>query len=209
MVSALRRLKLARAARVLNASTASDGLPPLILMTDELRMPDPVKAAYALPAGSAIILRHRNATKRTTLAHALAAIARQRGLILLISGDASLAGRVRANGLHLPEARAREAAHWRALHPSWLITVAAHGARGLSIAAACGADAAILAPVFATLSHKDRASLGVPRFRMMALRSPIRVYALGGVNADNVGRLQSAPLAGIAAIDGLVGDHSA
>jgi thiamine-phosphate pyrophosphorylase len=115
---------------------------------------------------------------------------------------------VEADGLHLPEAHARQAAHWRALHSSWLITAAAHSARGLSIAAASGADAAILAPVFPTSSHEDRASLGVTRFRLIALRSTIPVYALGGVNAATVGRLKDAALAGIAGIGGLVGDQS-
>ena len=40
MGSALRRLRLARAARALNARTGSSRLPPLIFMTDEIRTPD-------------------------------------------------------------------------------------------------------------------------------------------------------------------------
>jgi len=151
-------------------------------------------------------LRHRNPKLRAELAHELAKLGRQRGLSLLISDDACLASRVHADGLHLPEAHARQAAHWRALHPLWLITAAAHSARGISVAAACRADAAILAPVFPTLSHEGRASLGAVRFRLIALRSTIPVYALGGVNTDTVGRLKDAPLAGIAGIDGLIGD---
>jgi thiamine-phosphate pyrophosphorylase len=177
-------------------------------MTDETRTPDPLKSALALPPGAAIILRHRNRKLRAELARQLAELGRQRGLSLLISDDAVLAARVRADGLHLPEAHARQAAHWRALRPSWLITAAAHSARGLSIAAACGADAAILAPVFPTSSHEDRASLGAVRFRLIALRSVIRVYALGGVNAATVGRLKDAALAGIAGIGGLLDDQS-
>ena len=206
MSSALRRGRLARAAGALNARTASGRLPPLMLMTDEKRTPDPLKSARALPPGAAIILRHRDPKLRAELAHELAKLGRQRGLRLLISDDAPLAARVQADGLHLPEAHARQAAHWRALHPLWLITAAAHSARGISVAAACRADAAILAPVFPTLSHEDRASLGAVRFRLIALRSTIPVYALGGVNTDTVGRLKDAPLAGIAGIDGLIGD---
>jgi thiamine-phosphate pyrophosphorylase len=206
MTLGLHREQLARAARALNERFPSRGLPALILMTDEKRLPDPLEAALQLPAGTAIILRHTDAKIRASLARALAKIAHQRRLSLLIAGDAALAARIRAHGLHLPDIRAREAAHWRALHPSWLITVAAHSARGLAVAGLSRADAALLAPAFTTLSHKERRPLGVPRFRLMAARAPVPVYALGGVNAATIGRFKDASLAGVAAIDGLVGN---
>jgi thiamine-phosphate pyrophosphorylase len=206
MASALARAKLARAARSLNLRS---GLPPLILMTDETRLADPAAAALSLPAGSAIILRHTDETARAALAAALKPIARQRALFLLIAGDAALAARIGAEGLHLPETRSREAKHWKALRPSWLITVAAHSERALLLAAGSGADAALLAPAFPTLSHGSRVALGVARLRLMAERAVLPVYALGGVNAQTARRLLGARLAGIAAIEGLVPDHSA
>src|SRR5262249_23606904 len=154
-------------------------LPALILMTDQARVPDPVAAAHALPRGSAVILRHTDARARASLALALIKIARARGLILLIAADAQLAADIGAHGLHLPEARATDAAHWRALKPSWLITAAAHSARALTAARIAGADAALLAPVFPTSSHPDRESLGVLRTRLVAARAGLPVYALG------------------------------
>ena len=42
----------------------------------------------------------------------------------------------------------------------------------------------------------------------MAARAALPVYALGGVNAQTIERLVGARLAGIAAIEGLVPDHS-
>lgn len=206
MAYALEREKLARAARALNARGGGRDLPALILMTDQARLPDPVAAARALPRGSAIILRHTDAVARTKLGLALLPIARARGLLLLVAGDARLAAAIGANGLHLPEARAREAAHWRALNSSWLITVAAHSARGLIAARRAGADAALLAPVFATPSHPGRTPLGPLKVRLMAARAGLPVYALGGVNAGTIARLKDANLAGIAAIEALVPD---
>jgi thiamine-phosphate pyrophosphorylase len=204
MASALNREKLARAARALNAGSGQRTLPALILMTDEKRVPDPVAAAQSLPRGSAIILRHTDAKARAMIGRELATVSRARGLVLLIAGDPRLANEIGADGLHLPEARAREAAHWRALRPSWLITAAAHSLRGLMTARIAGADAALLAPVFATPSHPDRAPLGVLRTALMAARAGLPVYALGGVNAQTVVRLKDARLAGIAAIEGLL-----
>jgi len=156
----------------------------------------------ALPKGAAIILRHRSTDERVKLAETLAAIARARGLCLLIAGDAELAARIGAGGLHLAEARLREAAHIRALHPSWLITAAAHSMRGVAQAARAGADAVLLAPVFPTSSHAERAGLGAARARFIAVDSPVPVYALGGVNAANVARLFG--FTGIAAIEALI-----
>jgi len=203
MASELARAKLARAARALNADLP---LPYLILMTDENRLPDPKTAARALPKGSAVILRHRQARERCLLAQSLRPIISERALLLLISEDAELAKRIGADGLHLPEARAREAAHWKAIRPAWLITAAAHSPRALLFAAICGADAALLAPAFLTRSHVERASLGLPRLRLMAQRAPLPVYALGGVDDQTVRRLAGSALAGIAAIAGLIPD---
>ena len=201
MPSAVERAKLARAALALNADCR---LPSVILMTDEKRLRDPVAAALLLPRGAAIILRHTVPETRAALAEALSGIAHERGFLLLIAGDAPLAARIGADGLHLPETRASEARHWKCAHPSWLITAAAHSERALIRAARAGADAALLAPAFPTLSHKERAALGVARLRLMAARAILPVYALGGVNAQNVQRLAGARLAGIAAIDGLL-----
>jgi thiamine-phosphate pyrophosphorylase len=175
-------------------------------MTDQARVPDPVASTRLLPHGSAVILRHTDARARARLARALAKVARERCLKLLVAGDAHLAAEIRAHGLHLPEARAREAAHWRALKPSWLITVAAHSSRGLTVARLAGADAALLAPVFSTASHPDRQPIGALRARMTATHAGLPVYALGGINAQNVARLSDADFLGIAAIEGLLAD---
>jgi thiamine-phosphate pyrophosphorylase len=192
--------KLARLARALNAGRA---LPPLILMTDETRPQDPITAARNLPRGCAIIVRHRDSASRTLLAMRLQAIAQNRDLLLLISQDAELAIKIRADGLHLPEALARDAAHWKALRPQWLITAAAHSAAALVRAARAGADAALLAPVFPTRSHPERATLGAIRARLIARSAPLPVYALGGINASTALRLSDSDFAGIAAIEAL------
>jgi thiamine-phosphate pyrophosphorylase len=192
--------KLARLARALNAPR---GLPPLILMTDEARVQDPIAAARNLPRGCAIIVRHRDSASRALLAMRLHEISDSRGLLLLISQDAELTIKIGADGLHLPEARAREAAHFKALRPHWLVTVAAHSAAAVAIAARAGADAALLAPVFPTRSHPERATLGVMRARLIARSAALPVYALGGVNAVTALRLSDSRFAGFAAIEAL------
>ena len=207
MASQVARGKLARAARALNARARSD-LPALILMTDERRIANALGSARLLPKGSAIILRHTEPHARAELGAGLMRIARARGLKLLVAGDSALAARIGAHGLHLSEARAKESRHWKARRPDWLVTAAAHSAHAVSMAALSGADAMLLAPVFPTASHRERATLGPLRALMIARASLIPVYALGGVNATTIARLGGAPIAGIAAIEGLAPDHS-
>ena len=177
-------------------------LPPLLLLTDSLRLPDPEGAIAGLPRGSGIILRHYDHPDRPVLAQRLRAASRERGLRLLVAGDARLAVAVRADGLHLPEALVRRTAGacraWR--RPGWLVTAAAHSPAALCRAAQAGADAALLSPVFATASHPGAQSLGAVRFARWCGESPIPVYALGGIDADSARRLTGSRCVGLAGI---------
>lgn len=191
------RLNLARAAAKLAVRRAL-ALPSLILMTDDDRLPDPLAAARALPRGSMVVVRARDSARRAELAAEILALARNRTLIVLIADDALLASRLGADGIHLPQARSQTAAHWRARYPRWLITVSAHGEMRVPDAA----DAVLLSAIFATNSHPDRAGLGAVRASLIAERLRKPVYALGGIDAQNAGRLGPA-FVGIAAIGAL------
>ncbi|HEY0300753.1 MAG TPA: hypothetical protein VGC36_05450, partial [Rhizomicrobium sp.] len=68
MTDSLARRTLARAAARLNASHAKAGLlPPLALFTDDARLADPLGAARALPRGSLVVVRAREAARREAL----------------------------------------------------------------------------------------------------------------------------------------------
>jgi thiamine-phosphate pyrophosphorylase len=196
----LARARLARAAAALNA-TAGAGLPPLVLMTDDERLPGPLTAVRALPRGCMVIVRARQSSHRAKLSAELRGIARARGLVLLIANDAALADRIGAAGIHLSESQAHTASHWRALRPRWLITAAAHSLKAGARAQRSGADAVMLGPVFATRSHPERPALGAARARLIARLLPWPVYALGGLHGQSSGQLSS--FAGIAAVTAL------
>jgi len=168
-------------------------------MTDDLRLPDPAAAARALPPGSLVIVRAQDAARRAELAAQMRAIAWVHGLILLIADDPALARAIGANGLHLPEVRAGQAAHWRAKNPGWLITAAAHSLG--AVLRARHADAVLLSPVFATASHPHTKPLTAAGARFMASECDRPVIALGGVNTNNAGLLFG--FCGIAAISAL------
>jgi thiamine-phosphate pyrophosphorylase len=172
-------------------------LPPLVLMTDDERLADPLAAARALPRGSMVVVRARDLRRRAELGEAMMAISRARDLVVLVADDPALAARLGADGLHLPESRAREAAYWRARYPRWIISAACHTA----YAANTQLDLVFLSPVFATVSHPGRAALGAVRANAIACAMGVPVYALGGIDAGNAGRLHG--FAGIAAVGAL------
>jgi thiamine-phosphate pyrophosphorylase len=167
-------------------------LPALVLMTDDARLPDPLAAARALPKGSMVVARSREMLEPLTRALLKA------HCTVLVAGDPLLAARLGAHGIHLPEALAGEAAHWRARCPDMLITASAHSLRAL---AREHIDAFFLSPVFETASHPGRAALGAVRANMIARQTRVPVYALGGIDARNAARLSG--FAGIAAIGSL------
>lgn len=171
---------------------AGTPLAALVLMTDDARLPDPVAAAKALPRGSLVIVRSRDPGRRRALVAALRQVARTRGLYVLVAGETG------ADGIHLAEAEAGKAAHFRA-RGAMLVTAAAHSLCVLRRAGAV--DALILSAVFPTKSHPGRAALGPVRANLMARQCPLPVYALGGITARNAARLSG--FCGIAAISAL------
>jgi thiamine-phosphate pyrophosphorylase len=183
--------KLARHQRRLNAAM------PLALFTDDSARDWPA-AAKALPRGSLAVIRSRDAGRRAALLERLSALP---DLRLLVAGDPVLA--LKADGLHLPEKRAHEAARWRARHPEWIITASAHSLRAMMGLA--HADAVFLSPVFPTASHSNAPALGPLRAAFIAAHATLPVYALGGITAGRAPRL-SRVFAGIAAIAGLCED---
>jgi len=203
MASRLARAKLARVAGRLNARYGTT-LPSLILLTDDMRVADPIAAARGLPQGSAVILRHRDSAERARLAAALTLVARENGLLISIAGDARLALEMAADGIHFAEKDAALAAHCRVLNPELFITLAAHSERALLAAARAGANAALLAPLFSTKSHPGKNGIGIMRTRLTVARAPLPVYALGGVTSETANRLRESKFAGIAAIEGLL-----
>lgn len=194
---------LAKAAAALKRTARCEPrLPALLMMTDERRLPDPLPAAAALPAGSGVVLRHYGDPSRETLGRQLAHLCRRRGLLLLVAGDLALALRLGADGVHLPEAATTLVPAARR-HGMTLTTVAAHSLAALRTAARLGADAALLSPVFPTASHPGAPVLGPLRFARLVRQAGLPVYALGGVTGRTAHRLKGSGAAGVAAIGAL------
>jgi len=165
-----------------------------------VRTPDPEAIAARLPPGSAVVYRHFGAADAEIRARRLRAIARARGLKLLIGADDALARRVGADGVHLPERLAHRAAALKCARPGWIVTSAAHS---LAAARRSRADAVVLSVALPSKSASAGAALGPIRLagRIRAAGRP--AYALGGINARTARRLLGSGAIGLAAVEGL------
>jgi len=175
-------------------------LPPLILVTDPDRTPDPAALAGRLPRGCGVIFRAFGRKGAGETARKLAAAARRRGLVLLIGADEL---RAAGAGVHLPERMARRAGPLKRARPGVMVTAAAHSLTALIRARRAGADAALLSTVFASLSPSAGRPLGAVRFAALVRKAGLPVYALGGVGTKNAPRLLGSGAAGLAMVEGL------
>jgi thiamine-phosphate pyrophosphorylase len=177
------------------------GLPALLFFTDPERTPDADTIARRLPLGTGVVFRAFGAPDAEALGLRLAAIAKARGLVLLVGADARLATRLGAHGIHLPERLAHRARRLKAAHRRWIVTAAAHSAWAARRGLAAGADAVVVSTAFASRSPSAGAPLGPLRLAILARRAGGPVYALGGIDNKKARLLKDTGLAGLAAVD--------
>lgn len=133
----------------------------------------------------------------------LAAVARRRGVLMMVGMDGALAARLGADGVHLPERLAGRAGHVRALRGRFLVTAAAHDLPAALRALRAGVDAVVVSPVLPSRSPSAGRAIGVRAFARLARAAALPTYALGGVNAHTARRLAGSGAVGLAAIEGL------
>lgn len=199
-------MKLARHAQQLRCAARrkpGPALPALWLISDRQRSGDLRAVLGQLPKGAGFIFRHYDLQGREKYARELRRLCRQRRILFLVAGDWRLASKLRADGVHFPEALAGKARLARASLPHAILTAAAHDAAALIRACRAGVDAALLSPVFPTQSHPGAAGLGAVRFARLVRHSPLPVIALGGIHAENARRLRESGAIGVAGISGL------
>lgn len=196
-----RAAKLAAAARALQALSGRRRAAPfsLAFLTDRRRAEHPELVARTLPAGAALIYRDYDDPRRAAHGAKLRAIVAGRGVLFLVGGDAGLARRLGADGVHL---RADDL--WRAKAGGFgglCVSAACHTAEDLAHAASIGVDIALLSPVYPTRSHPGATTLAPEAFKRLAAAAALPVLALGGVEESNAGRLAGPNVCGLAAID--------
>lgn len=121
------------------------------------------------------------------------------GGIVLVNGDEQMAGRIGADGVHLP-AQALMAARQRPQF-EWC-GASCHDAAELARATELGVDFAVLGPVLEKPGQMDVPGLGLQRFSDLAAGRPLPVFALGGMRLSDLDSARARGAHGVAMIRG-------
>lgn len=175
-------------------------LPALFALTDPDRTPDPLRLAQTLAPGSGLVYRHFGAADRVETGLKLAALARERGLCLLVSADPELADQIGADGIHWPERLLNQAGSRRMRGDRRIFTASAHSPAAIFRARRAGIDAVFHSTVFASQSVSAARPHGPFAAAAAVQATGMPVYPLGGVNTHTGKRLVGLGFAGICCV---------
>ena len=114
-----------------------------------------------------------------------------------------------ADGIHLPldvlcEWRAASGRQSGGEGAVPLVGASAHSAAEIAGAAALGADYATLSPIFATTCKPGAVPLGIAALAAVCQKSPIPIFALGGIGRDKLNACIEAGAAGCCMMSALM-----
>ena len=122
---------------------------------------------------------------------------RRQNIITLLNSDLSISTQA-ADGIHLSS---RELLKLDARPTGWeWVSASCHNIKELQHAERIGVDFAVLAPILPTSTHPDATPLGWETLAKLTSTSNLPVYALGGLDLDDINRVTAAGAQGIAGI---------
>lgn len=119
---------------------------------------------------------------------------------VLVNGDATVAKRAGADGVHL---QGHQLMQLDVPPPTGIWAASCHGARELERAAALGASFVVLSPVLPTASHPGEPGIGWEQFAVLIHDYPLPVYALGGMKTGLLDTAIQHGAHGIALLSGI------
>lgn len=191
--------------------------PPLLLITDPSYREGHTsrviaRVATELPPGAfGVQLRAKGIKSSELLSRAreLRRLTEGLGIPLVINGDPAIAAEVAADGVHLGRGAPSIDETRRTCGPDIFVSVSAHDDDELRRALIEGANAVLVSPVYASPGKgKARGSRALREAKDIG-KDRFLVYALGGIEADNVGRCHAAGADGVAVIRALLGAKDA
>ncbi len=149
-----------------------------------------VARAFTAAGGRLLSLRSgaKPAPRSRTQGATLSRICAESGATLLLHRHLELALQLGAQGLHLPSTSTADDVRQarRRLGDGALLFRSCHHRQDIELAARAGCDAVTLSPFFESLSKPGHRPQHSPdELHALCRASPLPVYALGGITADN------------------------
>ena len=160
----------------------------------------------AILGGAGLIqLREKNITEDQYTEHAKAALSvcKKYSVPLIINDNINVCLRSGADGVHLGQGDASPLDARKILGSDAIIGVTAKTIEQAQKAYDDGADYIGSGAVFGTATKNDAKKMDIKTLKSIAAASKIPVYALGGINADNISQLDGTGIYGAAVVSGI------
>jgi thiamine-phosphate pyrophosphorylase len=163
----------------------------------------------AIEGGVALVqLRDKGAysdEERAEAAQGIRELARRHSVPFLVNDDPEYARRVKADGVHVGRDDPSPQIARAVLGPQAIVGVTVYGTVGEEEAAAmAGADYVAVGPFFPSPTKPDEPILPLHLLDGVVNRSPLPVFAIGGVTAENAGLLARRGVAGVAVVSAIM-----
>lgn len=192
----------------INHKGGIDVLGKLYAITDRLLVQDCLADDInaAIDGGADMIqIREKNVTDEEYAARAKEAlnICRCRGVRLIVNDNIEVCRAIGADGVHLGQGDASVHDARRLLGKNAVIGVTAKTVEQARRAYNDGADYIGSGAVFGTSTKNDAKKMSLEALKEITSASRLPVYAIGGINSENISRLKDTGIYGVAVISGI------
>lgn len=160
----------------------------------------------AILGGAGIIqLREKHLTGASLeeLAISVQSVCKKYQVPFIVNDDVELAHKIHADGVHVGQSDMEMSKARRILGPNKIIGVTAKTVEQALAAQSAGANYLGSGAIFATSTKSDAKPLALSDFNNICESVDIPVYAIGGINSDNIDYLKGSKMSGVAVVGGV------
>ena len=144
-----------------------------------------------------IIYRNYNSSKREIELSKIAQACKKKRYKLYVSNDLKLAIKVKADGIYIPSFN-KTSVFTNLEKKNLKIIGSAHNIKEIHQKILQKCEAIFISPIFQT--KKNKGFLNIHKFNFLVKRSKLSIYALGGININNMHKLKLTNAKGFAGI---------
>ena len=182
-------------------SIFSDPIFYICFFTDRNKV-DIIKVISSLPKKVIVIFREYDLTYvgRLNLVCKIQKICHKKDLKLVIGKDITLAKEVATSSVHFSDYD-NFLQDFDEIKENFFVTCSFHSKESILKYQDLNFDIRFLSPIFKTTSHERQKPLGIEVLRELVEGEGVKICPLGGINTENIEKLQNLNITGIAGID--------
>ena len=163
---------------------------------------DIIKVISSLPKKAIVIFREYDLTYvgRLNLVCKIQKICHKKDLKLVIGKDITLAKEVATSSVHFSDYD-NFLQDFDEIKENFFVTCSFHSKESILKYQDLNFDIRFLSPIFKTTSHERQKPLGIEVLRELVEGEGVKICPLGGINTENIEKLQNLNITGIAGID--------